>query len=77
MKKILFVGGILIITVLAGCQQIQEQANSLSQESVNTFSGFSQEASGIKNQVLQTKAAYDEKAQELQNTINDINKLTH
>ncbi len=77
MKKTLFIAGMIAAAVLSGCQQIQDQANSLSQQSADAINGFSQQANNIKTQVLQTKAAYDEKAQEVQNTINDVNKLTH
>ena len=77
MKKLLFVASTIAMLGLAGCQQLKQQADSLSQQSANTINGFSQQAEGVRSKVLETKAAYDVKAKEVQDTLDDVNKLTH
>lgn len=80
MKKLLFTSSVIGVTAafltLSGCQQLQKQAQDLQNQGQKTFNGLSQQAEGVKTQVLQTKAAFDEKSQEAVNTMNDFNKLT-
>lgn len=75
MKKLLFVSGILGILALSGCQQIQDQAQTLRQQGESTINGFSQQADTVKKQVLETKAKYDEKSQQVINAVDAVNKV--
>jgi hypothetical protein len=75
MKKLLLASGVIGILVLSGCQQIQDQAENLRKQSDSTINGFSQQAEGVKTKVLETKAAYDQKSQQVVNTVDAVNKL--
>lgn len=77
MKKLLIASGVIGILVLSGCSQLQDQAENLRKQSESTINGFSQQAEGVKTKVLETKAAYDVKASQIQTTLDDVNKLTH
>ncbi len=77
MKKILFATGLIGAMALCGCQQLQNQADNLRQQGQQTIDSMSQQADNIKTQVLQTKAAYDEKSQQVVKTVDDFNQLTH
>ncbi len=75
MKKILIASGIIGILVLSGCQQLQDQAENLRKESDSTINGFSQQAEDVKTRVLETKAAYDTKSQQIINAADAVNKV--
>jgi uncharacterized protein YceK len=77
MKKFLLASSAVALIALSGCQQVQTQVSSLSQQGQQTYNGLSQQANDLKNQALQTKAQFDQKSQQAVNAINDINKLTH
>lgn len=75
MKKFLIASGIIGILVLSGCSAIQDQAENLRKQSDSTINEFSQQAEGVKTKVLETKAKYDEKSQQVVNTVDAVNKL--
>lgn len=75
MKKFLFASSAIALVMLGGCQQIQDQAENLRKQGEQTLNGFSQQADNIKTQVLQTKAAYDEKSQQVVNAVDAVNKV--
>ncbi len=77
MKKLLFAFSALALMILSGCQQLQTEAEKLRKQGEQAINGFSQQADGFKTQVLKTKAQFDEKSQQVVNTMNDFNKLTH
>lgn len=75
MKKLLFVSGIIGLLVLSGCQQFQNTAENLRQQGEQTINGLSQQADNIKTQVLDTKAAYDQKSQQVVNAVDAVNQV--
>jgi altronate dehydratase len=75
MKKLLFASGIAALLILGGCQQFQDTAENLRKEGEKTVNGLSQQADNIKTQVLETKAAYDEKSQQVVNAVDAVNKV--
>lgn len=75
MKKFLFASSAVALVIFTGCQQIQDQAVNLRKQGEQTINGFSQQADNIKTQVLQTKAAYDEKSQQVVNAVDAVNKV--
>ncbi len=75
MKKLLFVSGIVGLLILGGCQQFQDTAENLRKEGEKTVNGLSQQADNIKTQVLDTKAKYDEKSQQVVNAVDAVNKV--
>lgn len=76
MNKILIGTGIGALLFLSGCQTIQDQTNSLSQQGQQIYTGLSQQTMSMKDQALAAKAQFDEKSQEVVTTVNDFNKLT-
>jgi uncharacterized lipoprotein YajG len=76
MKKLILIFTFAAITLLSGCQAIQDQAENLRKQGENTMNGLSQQAENVKTQVIQTKQKYDEKSQEVVNAANALNKLT-
>ena len=75
MKKFLLVSSFVGILALTGCQQIQDTAQNLRQEGEKTYNGLSQQADNIKTQAIQTKAAYDQKAKDVGNAVEAVNKV--
>lgn len=77
MKKLLIPSAITALLLLNGCQAVQDQAESLRKQSEDTVNNFSQQAEGLKTQVIQTKQKFDEKSQQVINTVDAVNKLTN
>ena len=75
MKKILFASGIIGMLALTGCQQLQDSAETLRKQTEGTINGLSQQADNVKTQVLNTKAAYDEKSQQVVEAVGAVNKV--
>lgn len=75
MKKLLIASTVTGLILLSGCSQIQDQAENLRKQSDDTINGFSQQAEGVKTKVLETKAAYDTKSQQVINAVDAVNKV--
>jgi hypothetical protein len=75
MKKLLIATTLMSVLALTGCQQIQNSAQNLRQQGEQTLNGFSQQANGLKTQVLETKAKYDEKSQQVVNAVGAVNNV--
>lgn len=52
--------------ILGGCNQIQEQAQTLRKNGETLVNQASQQAEAAKTQLIQTKAGIDQKVQDLQ-----------
>ena len=74
-SKLLLASGFVGIILLSGCQQIQEQAQALRKQGDQAVTGFSQQAIDVQTKVLETKAKYDEKSQQVVNAVDSVNKL--
>ena len=81
MKKTSFAAGFAIATttllVLSGCQKLEETAQNLRHEGEKTIGGISQQAVDVQTKVLETKAAFDTKSQEVMTAVDAVNKVTH
>ena len=76
MKKILIASTVASFVVLSGCQQIQDSAQNLKNESSKIVDTASQQAENIKTSALDIKKKYDEKSQQVVNTVDAVNQLT-
>ena len=76
MKKLLISSSLTALLVLGGCQQLEEQAQIIRDQSQKTVSNLSQQAENVKTQIITTKAAIDEKSQQVVNAMDAVNKLT-
>ena len=76
MKKLLIASAVGSFIVLSGCQQIQDSAKNLQDQSQKMIDTASQQAEGIKTSALQVKQKYDEKSQQVMNTVNTVSQLT-
>ena len=76
-RHLLLTVGLSSLLILSGCQQLQESAQNLRQEGEKTIGGISQQAVDVQTKVLETKAAFDTKSQEVMTAVDAVNKVTH
>ena len=76
-RHLLLTAGLSSLLLLSGCQQLQESAQNLRHEGEKTIGEISQQAVDVQTKVLETKAAFDTKSQEVMTAVDAVNKVTH
>lgn len=75
MKKLFLLTGLGCALIMSGCQQFQDTAQNLRQQSESTITNLSQQADNVKTQVIKTKEKFDEKSQQVVNAVDAVNKV--
>ena len=76
MKKILLASSIVSLIALSGCQQLEKAGQAVRQEGEKAINNLSQQAETTKTSILETKAKFDEKSQQVMTAVDAVNKLS-
>lgn len=73
-KRALFLA--MTVIFIAGCQQLEEQAQNIRKGGEEAINQASQQVENAKTKIIQTKQQFDEKSQQVINAVDAVDKLT-